>query len=223
VFIDIHTHNLNKEPDITKVSVIEFSALEVFDQSFVARKYSCVGIHPWQVEQFHIEDKLLEFRKFLNLNSPWAIGEIGLDKKYAADFEKQITVFKEQLQLAKDFNIPRIIVHMVAASNDTIRLLKESKYQGKVLFHDYNMNELIAKDLIANFDCYFSFGKKILNPKTKAFKVLLKIPKERIFLETDDNAEVSIMDLYTEFSKTMNLPKGETEKLFSSNFNTFNS
>ncbi|KAF5270282.1 hypothetical protein FQR65_LT17848 [Abscondita terminalis] len=63
---------------------------------------------------------------------------------------------------------------------------------GKSIFHGYQKNEILAKQLISK-GYYLSFGKAVLNGSMD--KVLTETPVDRIFLETD-HAPVSIDEIY---------------------------
>lgn len=216
MFINIHTHNPKLGDDTVEVNIIEFTT-----GNFSPSKYSCIGIHPWEVDNINIDEQLNSFEKYLEYHSPWAIGEIGLDKKHHSSFNKQKKVFMAQLRLATKYKIPRLVIHSISSSNEIIKLLKSSKFDGKILLHDFNMNEEIANEFQASFDTYFSFGNKLFNPKTKASKVINKLPYEKIFLETDDTTKYTISDIYDQYKIISGLEKEECLKLFDSNFKRF--
>ena len=74
--------------------------------------YPALGIHPWNVNVLK-ENELEETVKLISEQSQKgtvaAIGEIGLDYKYMAIWEKQLMVFDRMLRLAEKLDLPAII------------------------------------------------------------------------------------------------------------------
>ena len=74
--------------------------------------YPALGIHPWNVNVLK-ENELEETVKLISEQSQkyavTAIGEIGLDYKYMAIWEKQLMVFDRMLRLAEKLDLPAII------------------------------------------------------------------------------------------------------------------
>jgi hypothetical protein len=64
-----------------------------------------------------------------------AIGEIGLDYFWDEPKDLQKRIFKEQLELAKELNMP-VIIHDRDAHEDVIEILEE--YQPKGVLHRYS-------------------------------------------------------------------------------------
>ena len=108
------------------------SSLEVIDMvDRFDNVYGCVGIHP--------ENCLEEFDYSIFDRIPKkivAIGEIGLDYYWTKDTkEKQIEVFRKQLEIAERLNLP-VVVHSREATEDTINILKE--YNVKGVIHSFS-------------------------------------------------------------------------------------
>ena len=74
--------------------------------------YPALGIHPWNVNVLK-ENELEETLKLISeqhrKNAVAAIGEIGLDYKYEAIWEKQMMVLDRMLRLAEKLDLPAII------------------------------------------------------------------------------------------------------------------
>lgn len=143
--------------------------------------YGAIGIHPEYVEEYKLED--LDFIKENLVNEKIvAIGEIGLDYHYTKENkDKQVKLFKEQLDIASKFNIP-IIIHSREATEDTIRILKE--YSLKGVIHSFSGSLETAKE-------YVKLGYLLGINGVVTFKnchlkdFLTQIPLENIILETD--------------------------------------
>ena len=75
--------------------------------------YVALGIHPWNVNSLK-ENELEETLKLISEQAQnkhvVAIGEIGLDCKYEATWEKQLFVFDKMLRLAEKLALP-VVIH----------------------------------------------------------------------------------------------------------------
>jgi len=112
--------------------------------------YATVGIHPHDAKDF-TEDIYSQLKAWTkNSNPPLppftkggrggikvvAIGEIGLDYHYDnSPRERQREVFKRQLALAKEKNLP-VVIHSREAKKDTLDIVRESEEAGLVHWGD---------------------------------------------------------------------------------------
>lgn len=116
---------------VDKVVSISNSIKECHVNVRLSHKYDMVyftlGIHPHNAKQYTEGDmEILE--QFLNNEKCFAVGECGLD--YSRMFnpkEKQIEVFKLQIDLAKKYN-KKLYLHCRNAYDDFISILKEKQY-----------------------------------------------------------------------------------------------
>ncbi|HXD91999.1 MAG TPA: TatD family hydrolase [Bacteroidia bacterium] len=182
-YLDIHTHKKKS----AGVSIINCSGN--FSQLPTSGFYS-TGIHPWYIST-ETESEFNELVQISKQTNVLAIGECGLDKVCDTDFTLQQTYFINQIQLANILQKP-LIIHCVKAFNEAIQLLQHEKAQGAVIFHGFNKNNTLAKELIAK-EYYLSFGKHLLN--TSVAETFKTLPLEKIFLETDDS-EMEIEEIY---------------------------
>ncbi|MDH5507347.1 MAG: TatD family hydrolase [Anaerolineae bacterium] len=126
--------------------------------------YAAVGIHPNSANTWQ-DSTLKELRSLANRVKVVAIGEIGLD--YYRDQSPryvQEQVFRHQLALAADLNLP-VIIHNRQATRDVVNTLSnwqiELKNSGSDLqnrpgvLHSYSGNIMQAKQMIAQ---NFYFG-----------------------------------------------------------------
>lgn len=209
MLIDIHTHIFKSGH---------------FDQlQFLIGKNS-LGIHPWELDD-HLEFKIFE-RNFQELKKKFnknilAVGECGLDRRRKGIFsiEIQIKILEWHLDWAMEVNRP-IIIHCVRAYSDFLKILKSKKYKGKVLIHDYAGNIETAK-MFLSYDCYFSFGARLLNLHSEVFKVFKYLPIERVFLETDDKKELTIKEIYLVASNILEIDVKEMEEIMEKNLINF--
>lgn len=145
--------------------------------------YAAVGVHPHEASKAegNYVDALKEFSKNKKVV---AMGEIGLDYHYdfsPRDIQKR--VFIEQINLAKDLELP-IIVHDRESHEDTLNILSQQKHNIGVL-HCFSGSYEMAKDII-NMGFYIGIGGPItFNNARKTIEVVEKIPIEYILCETD--------------------------------------
>lgn len=143
--------------------------------------YGAIGIHPENVDKY-TESDINFILENINNKKIVAIGEIGLDYHYNKENkEKQIELFKSQLNIAKDFNLP-VIIHSREATDDMIKILK--KYNLKGVIHSFSgsietANEYIKLGYLLGINGVVTFK----NCKLKNY--LSNIPIENIILETD--------------------------------------
>lgn len=107
--------------------------------------FGTIGIHPENIENISSDD--YEFiEQNIKHNKIVAIGEIGLDYHYTTENkEKQIEVFKKQLDIAQKYNLP-VVIHSRDAILDTYNILKDYKLKGTI--HCFSSSLEMAKEFI---------------------------------------------------------------------------
>lgn len=146
--------------------------------------YGAIGFHPSECDVVNEDDY-----KFIidNINNGKivAIGEIGLDYHYDGfNKEKQLQLFKRQIEIATLYNKP-IIIHCRDSVNDAYNILENIKIP-KIL-HCYSGSLEMANRFIKNSDnVYFGVGGVVTFKNSKVIKEVVKnIPLSRILFETD--------------------------------------
>lgn len=146
--------------------------------------YAAVGIHPEHANEFNDEvlNKLRELAKWHKVR---AIGEIGLDYYYEEnpDKEVQLKVFREQMKLAEELNLP-VIIHDRDAHEDTLKIIKEfPKVIGEV--HCFSGSVEFAKECV-KLGYYIGItGVVTFKNAKKIVKVVEEIPIDKLIVETD--------------------------------------
>lgn len=147
--------------------------------------YSSVGWHPVDAKDYTEEDydwlkSLCDHPKVV------AIGEIGLDYYWdTSSKDVQDRVFREQIRLAKEVNLP-ILIHNREAHGDLLRILKEERADevGGIM-HAFSGSVEMAKECI-DMNFYISFGGPVtFKNARKPKEVAQEIPLDRILIETD--------------------------------------
>ncbi|CAC01901.1 putative protein [Arabidopsis thaliana] len=147
----------------------------------------CFGIHPWYVAE-RSPQWFETLKSFFETTPTAAVGEIGLDKGSKGreiDFSEQVTVFRQQLELAKELKKPAS-VHCVRAFGDLLEILKSvGPFPSGVMLHSYlGSAEMVPE--FAKLGAYFSFSGFLMSMSEKKAKKMLKaVPSDRILLETD--------------------------------------
>ena len=145
--------------------------------------YAAVGWHPHEADSF--TDGSLDFlRECCADPKVRAIGEIGLD--YFYDFsprEKQREVFRRQMELARELDMP-VIIHDRDAHGECMDIIRE--FPGvRGVFHCYSGSAEMGRQLI-EMGWYLSFtGAITFKNARKALETIEICPLDRIMIETD--------------------------------------
>jgi len=147
--------------------------------------YASIGVHPHEVK--HISESWYdEFRRLVKNKKVVAYGEIGLDYHYNHSSPKeQRERCREQIQLARELNLP-IIIHTREAQDDTMTILKEEKASeiGGV-FHCFSGDAWLAKEAL-DLGFYLSFSGILTFQNATMLRDIAKhTPLDRMLIETD--------------------------------------
>jgi TatD DNase family protein len=143
------------------------------------------GLHPWYVKD-RSEHWLHTLREILVSRERVGVGEIGLDKWVKDhDFPDQLRVFRPQLALAAEHNLPTSI-HCIQAWGALWDELRTSQLPARgFLIHAYGGPIEMVSGLV-KLGAYFSFSPYFLHER-KALQrtVFQQIPLDRLLIETD--------------------------------------
>lgn len=180
---------LAKEMGVSTHNVVGFDyptiekALELASQH--PEIYATIGWHPTEAGSYNqqVEDWLVS-----QLSHPKviALGEIGLDYYWMEDpKEVQIEVFKRQIQLSKDYNLP-FVVHTRDALQDTYAVIKESGVgpRGGIM-HSFS-GTLEEAQAFVDLGMMISFSGVVTFKKSIDLQEAAKqLPLDKILVETD--------------------------------------
>lgn len=145
--------------------------------------FGAVGISPFDCADLP-EDWVGCLEKYLCEHNIIGLGEIGLDTtnpRYPS-FDKQLPVFEQQLDIAKNAQIP-VIVHSRGFEKNTADICNKNGCS-KAIFHCFTGDYDAAATVLDN-GYYISFSG-ILTFRNAAIRELIpKLPLERLMLETD--------------------------------------
>ncbi len=202
MYIDSHTHITNKDLDVsTYLEDIKIAkekglihSLLVLTEAEEERLYDELheddyfdfarGIFPTEADKYdqsdldHLKDLLAKGR-FI------ALGEIGLDYHWAKEIkDKQITLFKKQIDIANELDLP-IIIHSRDAMGDTYEVLKEHPCNRSGVIHSFSGSKEMAERFI-ELGYYISFSGTItFKNNVNGVRALEAINLDRLLCETD--------------------------------------
>ena len=209
IFVDSHCHIDGKEFDADRDEVVKraneagvkfmltVGTGEPDSGSFeraveIAEKYenvyASVGVHPHDAKTFDekAETRLIRLAKESPKIIAW--GEIGLDFYYDhSPREIQEKVFRRQIQIAGELNLP-IIIHSRDANNETIEILTEEcadkNFRGGIM-HCFGGTPQMAEDLM-KIGFLISFAGNVTFKKAENLRDAAKVvPLEKLLIETD--------------------------------------
>ena len=197
-YYNLHTHDLSLSTD-RKLSICNLP----YKNSFTSPDaypgvYFSAGIHPWHIASTDPTSLTSQLSRIAESPQLLAIGECGLDKLTDPPIDIQITIFKQQIEIAENSKKP-MIIHCVKAFNELIKLRKETAARQEWIIHGFRGKPQQAEQLRRE-GLLLSFGAKY-NPETlKIFR-----PGEILF-ESDDET-LSIDTIYRRAARLWKIPR----------------
>ena len=124
-------------------------------------------------------------------------------------------MFEVAVEFAQEKKLP-IIVHSVKSANDILKILKDKKFQGKCLFHDFN-GSIELQERIVSLSHYVGIGHSLFRENSKVFKNIRNLSLSSILFETDE-MNLPIELIYKEFRKVTCSEKDEVIEQVRTNF-----
>ena len=146
--------------------------------------YPMLGLYPGHVDEHWRDeiDAMLPYKE----RGPVAIGEIGLDYHYSADTaDLQKEALKLQLELARDWDLPDNI-HLRDATEDFFAVMEECRgmrLRGNL--HAFSASAEVFERMQRYGEWYVGIGGVLTFKKAHIANDILRIPLDRILLETD--------------------------------------
>ena len=208
MFVDSHAHIDGTEFDVDRDEVIQRAraagvtmilnigtgdphsgalerAVELAEKH--ADVYTAIGTHPHDARLFDDKAEQLIGRLIKQSSRVIAWGEIGLDFHYNnSPREAQLEVFRRQLQLARNANLPAII-HTREAEAETVEILKSHWAGGGLpaIMHCFSGSLWLAQQAL-ELGCYVSFSGIVTFKKAENLRTIAKqMPLDRLLIETD--------------------------------------
>lgn len=149
--------------------------------------YCAIGVHPHDAKLFDevAQQRLIDLAKQSSRVVAW--GEIGLDYHYDhSPREVQREVFRRQLGIARELNLPAVI-HSRSADDETIEILREelSGYERAGVLHCFGGSLEMAEHAI-ELGFFVSFAGNLTFKKADDLRAIARtLPLERLLVETD--------------------------------------
>ena len=147
--------------------------------------YASVGIHPHVSGQVPA-DYLSQMEKLADHVKVVALGEMGLDYfRNRSTVEAQKKVFREQLALAKELELP-VIIHDREAHGDIMDIMRrDGPFPAGGVIHCYSGSWEMAGEFMA-MGFYISIAGPVTFPKSNKLKdVATRTSADRLLIETD--------------------------------------
>tara|TARA_B110000483_G_scaffold240458_1_gene321105 strand:- start:1143 stop:1910 length:768 start_codon:yes stop_codon:yes gene_type:complete len=203
IITDTHTHLYSEQFDDDRLEVIERAlaagvtrffipaidsnytrAMYALEASYPSNMYLMTGVHPTHVKANYLEElnhvkNQLASRKFV------AIGEIGIDLYWdTSTLNLQQEMFRTQIQLAKQYDLP-IVIHCRDAFDEVFEILEEEKGVDLFgVFHCFTGTLEQAKKAIS-YKMKLGIGGVVTFKNGKIDQFLNQISLDQIVLETD--------------------------------------
>ena len=172
------------EAIITIGTNVETSVKSIELSEKFATVFAAVGIHPNDANSANKKS----IQKIYDISaSPKvvAIGEIGLDyyRDYTpADIQKEL--FRTQLKIAREKELP-VIIHNRQAHSDIYDILVEEKSTDlKGVMHSFD-GDMHFLDSVLSYNFYVSFTGVITFKNANYDELVKRVPLENLLLETD--------------------------------------
>ena len=145
--------------------------------------YASAGVHPEHADSTLAPDWAAQIGRLAQHERIRAIGEIGLDYHYEGyNKDMQHAVFRRQLEIARDLDLP-VILHVRDAIGDALEILRY--YRPRGVMHCYSGSAETAREVVA-LGLYVGFtGVLTFKNARKAVETMAMLPPDRILLETD--------------------------------------
>jgi len=146
--------------------------------------YPALGIHPYFLASFDVGHLQLLDGYLATAKNVVAVGEFGLDKMVDFPFEQQLQICKQQLLLAKKYNLP-VILHCRKAHNELIQLLQQVKLPRGGVIHGFSGSSQLGLQYI-KLGFKLGIGGVITYPRAaKTRQAASELPLTSLLLETD--------------------------------------
>lgn len=198
MWIDTHTHLDSLEDPkaaiqvafdnkVKRIITIGTSCQDHYKVLDLANKYKNIyctlGVHPHEVESFDQETESFMLSHFTD-SKVVAVGEIGLDYYYDnAPRELQKDIFRQQLQMANDFDLP-VEIHAREAEEDIIAILKEFDKVSGIIHCFSGSQDFASKALDLGYNLSISGIVTFKNAESLR-DIVKNTPLNRLHIETD--------------------------------------
>jgi TatD DNase family protein len=145
--------------------------------------HACYGLHPLRLDD-HEDAHLDDLGDWIEREAPVAVGECGLDYFVdGLDRVRQMRLFRAQLRLAREHDLP-VVVHARRAVEDVIIALRDTGDLRGVV-HSYAGSEEQARQL-CDIGFHIGLGGPVTYARAKRLRrIAAAVPVGQLLLETD--------------------------------------
>lgn len=145
--------------------------------------HKAAGVHPTSVDANYRKE--LDFA-YANIQNAVAIGEVGLDAYWSREYiEQQITVFEEQIQWARDLNLP-LILHSRSSFPELLNSLKKCRFPGmRGVLHAWSGSIEIFREANRYGHFLMGIGGVVTFRNARLAEVVKNTDLSALLLETD--------------------------------------
>jgi TatD DNase family protein len=166
---------------------VDIASIAMIDEMVATYPENCfamAGLHPCDVKEDY-RSVLTEIRDSIANRNIYAIGEIGIDLYWdKTTLAMQQDAFKQQIEWAKELNLP-FVIHCREAFDEVFEVLTENKHERmRGIFHCFTGNLQQAQTAIELGFC-LGIGGVVTYKKAGLDAVLSQIPLANVVLETD--------------------------------------
>ncbi len=197
LYMDIHTHQSSEFPEEEAIvnTIVDEREYALLQQEMQRQQgWQSAGIHPWYI--YNVRAQLEKLQMLVETLPIVAIGEAGLDKLCDTPMDWQQEAFRQQVQMAEDYQKP-LIVHCVKAWPELIAVKKQLRPVQPWIIHGFRGNGVLASQLIAQ-GCFLSFGAKY-NP------LALQAAWPLHLLAETDESPINIRMVYDSIAKSLHI------------------
>jgi TatD DNase family protein len=202
-WIDTHAHLYSEEFATDRTAMVEralaagvdrlllpnidsstIDAMLGLETKYPENCFPMMGVHPCYVND-NVDTELKTVREWLEKRPFKAIGEIGLDFFHdLTHTEQQYKAFREQLDLAKQYQLP-VSIHARESTAQCIEVVRSMQDGGlSGVFHCFSGTLEQAKEVI-DLGFYLGIGGVVTFKKAGLDKIVEEIDLQHIILETD--------------------------------------
>lgn len=145
---------------------------------------ACLGLHPYFMDAHGDEDVEALGRALDAYPETVAVGECGIDVRFAESLDAQWALFDAQLQLAKQRQLP-IVVHCVRANDQVAKRLRQLQLPTGGLIHAFAGSPEQARTFL-DLGFVLGLGGALTYPRAKRLhRAVISLPNDGFVLETD--------------------------------------
>jgi len=172
--------------------------------------YVAPGLHPAYANQWNTQAEQ-QLQALTREPQVVAIGEIGLDAVAGPALAEQEVVFRAQLRIALEAELP-VLLHCRKTTGRVMDILREMEIGERIggIWHGFSGSVQIAQELVRS-GFMIGIGPILLRKSARKLpQVVLTLPEGAMVLETDAPDMIAVPDGLIQVAKRLAALRGET-------------